>query len=207
MSLDQSPDQPGAKSAYRPRNAAQKQRRLELKVAQADERYRARYQALKGEMAAAGHTIGTLRDLDEAFANDPLRRHEVMKARVQRWDALWSITKRKRETRAKIVLGGAVLAALAQASQDDGRAAWIAAILDRHVLRVRDRITLRDLTGLPLPLRPGGALDETAEQALKAIGDQSAEFEKAGFGAPSYRDGDEEEAGADQRPSSRTCNK
>jgi hypothetical protein len=90
---------------------------------------------------------------------------------VQRWDALWSTPERKRETRAQIVLGGAVLAALAQAGQDDGRVAWITAALDRHVLRVRDRITLRDLTGLPLPLRPGGALDETAEQALKAIGD------------------------------------
>jgi hypothetical protein len=186
-------DKPVAKSAYRPRNAAQKQRRLELKVIHADELYRARYQVLKAEMAASGHTIGTLRDLDEAFANDPLRRHEVMKARVQRWDALWSITKRKRETRAKIVLGGAMLAALAQASQDDGRAAWITAILDRHVLRVRDRITLRDITGLPLPLRPGGALDEIAEHALRAIGDQVSELGQGGFGAPDYRDGDEEE--------------
>ena len=135
-------------------------------------------------MAAAGHTIGTLRDLDEKFANDPLQRHEVMKARVQRWDALWSITKRKRETRAKIVLGGAVLAAMAQAGQDDGRVAWITAILDRHVLRVRDRITLRDFTGLPLPLRPGGALDETAAQALKAIGDMGADLGRGGFGTP-----------------------
>jgi len=91
------------------------------------------------------------------------------------------------------VLGGAVLAALAQSSQDDGRAAWITAILDRHVLRVRDRITLRDLTGLPLPLRPGGALDETPEQALKAIGDQAVDLGRREFGAPGYRDGDEEE--------------
>jgi len=199
MSLDQSPDQPGAKSAYRPRNAAQKQRRLELKVIHADERYRARYQALKAEMAAAGHTIGTLRDLDEKFANDPLQRHEVMKARVQRWDALWSITKRKREARAKIVLGGAMLAALAQASPDDGRAAWIPAILDRHVLRVRDRIALRDLTGLPLPLRPGGALDETPEQALRAIGDMATDLDRDSFGTPGYREGDEEEEEAFDR--------
>ncbi len=199
MSLDQSPDQPVAKSAYRPRNAAQKQRRLELKVAQADERYRGSSQALKAEMAASGHTIETLRDLDEKFANDPLQRHEVMKARVQRWDALWSTPERKRETRAKIVLGGAVLAALAEASQDDGRAAWITAILDRHVLRVRDRITLRDLTGLPLPLRPGGALDETTEQALKAIGDLGADHGRDSFGAPGYRDGDEEEEEAFDR--------
>jgi hypothetical protein len=105
-------DEPVVKSAYRPRSAAQKQRRLELKVIRADERYRARYQALKAEMAASGHAIGTIRDLDEMFANDPRRRYEVLKARVDRWDALWSITKRKRETRAEIVLGGAVLAEL-----------------------------------------------------------------------------------------------
>jgi len=83
---------------------------------------------------------------------------------------------------------------LAEAGQDNGRAAWITAILDRHVLRVRDRIILRDLTGLPLPLRPGGALDETPEQALKAIGDQSAELGRGGFGTPGYRDGDGDEA-------------
>jgi hypothetical protein len=37
-------------------------------------------------MAAAANIIGTLRDLDEMFANYPPRRHEVMKTRGQRWE-------------------------------------------------------------------------------------------------------------------------
>jgi hypothetical protein len=188
-------DEPVVKSAYRRRGAAQKQRRLELKVIRADERYRARYQALKAEMAAWGHAIGTIRDLDEMFANDPVRRHEVLKARVDRWDALWSITKRKRETSAKIVLGGAVLAELAKTSpsHDSAFADWITDLLDRRVLRVRDRVIVRDLTGLPLSLRPGGPLDETVEQALKAIGDQSVDLDRGTLGIAGYREGDEEE--------------
>jgi len=189
-------DEPVVKSAYRPRGAAQKQRRLELKVIRADESCRARYQALKAEMAASGHAIGTIRDLDEMFANDPVRRHEVLKARVDRWDALWSITKRKRETRAKIVLGGAVLAELAKTSpgHDSAFADWITDLLDRRVLRVRDRVIVRDLTGLPLTLRPGGPLEETVEQALKAIGDQSVDLDRGTLGSAGYREGDEEEA-------------
>ncbi len=162
----------------------------------ADERYRARYQALKAEMTASGHAIGTIRDLDEMFANDPVRRHEVLKARVDRWDALWSITKRKRETRAKIVLGGAVLAELAKTSpsHDSAFAARLTALLDRRVLRVRDRVIVRDLTGLPLTLRPGGPLEKTVEQALKAIGDQSVDLDRGTLGSAGYREGDEEEA-------------
>jgi hypothetical protein len=150
-------------------------------------------------MAASGHVIGSIRDLDEKFATDPLQRYEVLKARVERWSALWSIAKRKRETRAKIILGGAVLAELAarqaeaSAGQDDGLAGRVTDILDRHVLRVRDRVILRDLTGLHLSLRAGGALDETAEQALKAIGELASDLDRRAFGGPDYREGDEEE--------------
>jgi hypothetical protein len=160
--------------AYRPRTPDQKQRRLALKVIRGDEQCRLRYEVLKAEMAAAGWTIGKIRDLDERFATDPVQRHEVLKARVQRWDALWSIRKRKLETRAKIIIGAAVLAELAarQAqSSDDGFTARLTDLLDRLVPRVSDRAALRDLTGLALPIRPGGALDETYEQALAAIGD------------------------------------
>ena len=191
---------PAVKSAYRPRNLAQKQRRLELKVIQGDERYRLRYEALKAEMAASGHAIGSIRDLDEKFAIDPIRRYEVLKARVERWDALWSIAKRKRETRAKIVLGAAVLAELAalQAGaaprQGDGLAGQITDILDRLVPRVRDRLILRELTGLALPPRLGGPPDETAEQALKAIGELALELDRGAFGDADYREGDEGQA-------------
>jgi hypothetical protein len=185
-------EQPPVKSAYRPRNAAQKERRLELKVIRGDEKYRLRYQALAAEMAASGHTIGKISDLDEMFATDPIRRYEVLKARVERWEALWSIAKRKRETRAKIVLGGAVLAELTAPQAGDGLARQISDILDRRVPRVRDRVTLRDLTSLALPLRQGGPPEETAEQALQAIGEQTADLDR-GFGRPDYREGDEEE--------------
>lgn len=160
--------------AYRPRTPAQKDRRLALKVVRGDETYRQRYEVLKAEMAAAGWTIGKIKDLDERFATDPVQRYEVLKARVQRWEALWSIRKRKLETRAKIIIGAAVLAELAACQaegSDDGFAARLTDLLDRLVPRVSDRLALRDLTGLALPIRPGGALDETYEQALAAIGE------------------------------------
>lgn len=186
--------------AYRPRTPDQKQRRLALKVIRGDEKYRLRYEALKAEMAASGHVIGSIRDLDEKFATDPLQRYEMLKARVDRWDALWSIDKRKRETRAKIIIGGAVLAELAarqagaSTGQGDGLVQRVRDILDRHVLRVRDRVILRELTGLALPLRSGGPPDETAEQALKAIGELTSDLDRRAFGGPDYREGLEEEA-------------
>jgi hypothetical protein len=172
--------------AYRPRTPAQKERRLALKVIRGDEQCRLRYEVLKAEMAAAGWTIGKIKDLDEKFALDPVRRYEVLKARVERWEALWSIRKRKLQTRAKIIIAAAVLAEMAarQASggPDDGFAARLTDLLDRLVSRVSDRAALRDLTGLALPLRPGGDLDETYEQALKAIGEHVPD--DRGFGAP-----------------------
>jgi len=57
------------------------------------------YETLKAQIVASGHTLGSIGDLDEKFATDPVRRHEVLKARVDLWDALWSITKRKRAFR------------------------------------------------------------------------------------------------------------
>jgi hypothetical protein len=39
-----------------------------------------------------------------------------------------------------------------------------------------------------------GLRREAAEQALEAIDDQVSELRQGGFGAPGYRDGDEEEA-------------
>jgi hypothetical protein len=181
--------------AYRPRTPAQKARRLALKVVRGDEQCRLRYEVLKAEMAAAGWTIGKIRDLDEKFATDPVRRYEVLKARVERWEALWSIRRRKLETRAKIIIGAAVLAELAtrrargSAGQDDGFVARITDVLDRLVPRVRDRLVVRDLTGLALPLRAGDSLDETYEEVLAAISAQVSDFDEE-LDAPG--DGDEE---------------
>ena len=41
-----------------------------------------------------------------------------------------------------------------------------------------------------LGLGAGGALDETYEQALKAIGDQTLDLDRRAFGGPDYRDGE-----------------
>jgi hypothetical protein len=176
----------------KPRTEAQKLRRKELWVAReadrreaAEVRSLARYEELKLEMARHGQTIGTL--ADALAIADPMRRSEVIKARVERWDALWSITLRKRDTRGKIVLGGAILAELAflegadEADREFRRR--LVDLLDRRVLRIRDRLLVRDLvtpssTGeTALPLRPGGSLSEGLEDALKAIGEGFTAFD------------------------------
>ena len=47
-------------------------------------------------------------------------------------------------------------------------------VLDRRVEAVRDRLTVRDLLGnAPLPLRPGGPLDEALPRALEIAGDEA----------------------------------
>jgi hypothetical protein len=183
---------PGRAKASKPRTDAQKQRRRELWLAReadrrtaAGARCLARYEELKLEMARHGQIIGTLADAEAI--EDPAHRFEVIKARVERWDALWSITLRKRDTRAKIILGGAVLAEIAYLRDDDPAdrefRRRLVGLLDRRVLRIRDRLLIRDLltatvTGeSPLPLRPGGAPGETLEQALAAIGEGFTSFD------------------------------
>jgi hypothetical protein len=183
---------PNRPKASKPRSEAQKLRRKELWLAReadrrqaAEARYLARYEELKLEMARHGQTIGTLAD---ALAHtDPAHRFEVIKARVERWDALWSITLRKRDTRGKIVLGGAVLAELAYLSDTDAAdrefRRRLVDLLDRRVLRIRDRLLIRDLATAasraetPLPLRPGGSLSEGLADALKAIGEGFTPFD------------------------------
>jgi hypothetical protein len=153
--------------------------------AAAETRYLARYDELRLEMARHGQTIGSL--ADALAIADPGHRFEVVKARVERWDAQWSISFRKRDTRGRIVLGGAILAELAaldlqnQADRDFHRR--LVHLLDRRVLRVRDRLLVRDLvTGAttvetPLSLRPGGELGEALAEALAAVGDGFSSFE------------------------------
>ena len=111
---------------------------------------------------------------------DDAKRFHVLKARVERLEALWSINKRRRETRGKIIIGGALLAEAGDArfAGDDELLARLVDILDRRVERVRDRLTVRELLGnVPLPLRPGGDLDEDAESALQAAGDRLPDFD------------------------------
>ena len=87
---------------------------------------------------------------------DEARRLEVWRARVERLEALLDRTQRKRETRAKIVLGASLLAE-AQAAPDDPLLARLVEILDRRVDRPKDRLALAETLGLPLAALPSRA--------------------------------------------------
>lgn len=190
-------------SKYRPRTEAQKQRRRQLWDARANDRaivarlseedaLKVRLDELEGALRDVGavgihnrrHTV----PLDEI--EDDEQRFHVLKARVERLEALWSINRRKRETRGKIIIGGALLAEAADgiAQGDCELLQRLVDIIDRRVERVRDRLTVRELLGdVPLPLRPGGEVDEGVEAALAAAGEGLQRFDAMAESA----DGDE----------------
>lgn len=85
---------------------------------------------------------------------DETRRLQVWQARVERLEALLDRTQRKRETRAKIVLGATLLAE-ARAAPGDPLLARLVEILDRRVDRPKDRLALAETLGLPLAPLPG----------------------------------------------------
>lgn len=180
-------------SKYRPRSEAQKQRRKELWAAREADRKAGRrlseedaltlrLEELEAALRDQGH-VGIhnrrhVTPLDEI--EDDVQRFAVLKARVERLEALWAINQRKRETRGKIIIGGALLAEAADFDVEDRDALLerLVDILDRRVDRVRDRLTVRELLGdAPLPLRPGGDLDEDAETALAAAGEVLPDFD------------------------------
>ena len=180
-------------SRYKPRTELQKQRRKDLWLARSEDRktrrngeteadLRARLQALEKALRDHGHdgvhARRHSRPLEEI--TDDAERFSILKARVERLEALWSIDRRKRETRGKIIIGGALLAELidAAASGDSSLLASVLDILDRRVETVRDRLTVRELLGdAPLPLRPGGDLKDGLEDALKAAGETTPDFD------------------------------
>ena len=180
-------------SRYKPRTELQKQRRKDLWLARSEERkarrngeteadLRARLQALETALRDHGHdgvhARRHSRPLEEI--TDDAERFSILKARVERLEALWSIDRRKRETRGKIIIGGALLAELidAAASGDPSLLASVLDILDRRVEIVRDRLTVRELLGdAPLPLRPGGDLKDGLADALKAAGETTPDFD------------------------------
>ncbi|WP_332873067.1 hypothetical protein [Caulobacter hibisci] len=92
---------------------------------------------------ARGHVTPLHKIPDEAH------RLEVWRARVERLEALLDQDGRKRETRAKIVLGATLLAE-AQADPDDPLLARMMEILDRRISRPRDRHAITETLGLPL---------------------------------------------------------
>jgi len=196
------------KQRSKPRSEAQKRRRTELHLARVDDRRAVeerailtRYKDLKAAMRRAGLRIGPISDIPRKL-DDPIARFEMLRARVERWDALWSITLRKRETRGKIIIGGAVLARLADMIESDQTdrdfLAGVITLLDERVPRVRDRLVVRELlnatdTGdVALPLRPGGPLDETLEQALAALGEGLSAFERGHVGGGHFGDNGDE---------------
>ena len=180
-------------SKYRPRTDAQKQRRQALWDARADDRLtrtrvseqealKARLEELEGALRDSGrggvHSERNTIPLDEIEDDD--QRFHVLKARVERLEALWSINRRKRETRGKIIIGGAVLAEAGEGLMlaDSALLAQLVDILDRRVERVRDRLTVRELLGdVPLPLRPGGSADESLGDALRTAGETLPDFD------------------------------
>ena len=130
---------------------AQRARRLEaLAVHLADREHRAAA-ALAGASGARPRRRGHVLPL--ADIEDEARRLEVWRARVERLEALLDRTQRKRETRAKIVLGSTLLAE-ARAAPDDPLLARLIEILDRRVERPKDRHALAETLGLPLAALP-----------------------------------------------------
>ena len=79
------------------------------------------------------------------------RRLAVREAREQRLEALAAKGLRRRATRSRIILGGAILAELRDNPEDRAFLDRIVAILDDRVSRDRDRSDLRDLLSVPVP--------------------------------------------------------
>jgi hypothetical protein len=194
-------------SKYRPRSEAQKQRRRELWEARAEDRrlatrqseedaLKARLDELEAALRDTGRTgVHNRRHTVPLDQIDDEQRFHVLKARVERLEALWSINQRKRETRGKIIIGGALLAEAADEMMIDGQSELLERlvdIIDRRVERVRDRLTVRELLGnAPLPLRPGGALDEAPEQAFAAAGETLPDFDAMAESALAEAHGDD----------------
>lgn len=75
----------------------------------------------------------------------------VAQARQERAEALARKGMRRRATRARIIIGGAILAELRENPSDRAFADRIVAILDDRVFRDQDRDDLRHLLNVPVP--------------------------------------------------------
>jgi hypothetical protein len=181
------------RSKYRPRSEAHKQRRRELWEARAQDRgltsrlsdevaLKIRLDELESALLDVGrsgvHSRRNTVPLEQITDDD--QRFHVLKARVERLEALWSINQRKRETRGKIIIGGALLAEAAD-QMTEGESELLQRlvdIIDRRVERVRDRLTVRELLGnVRLALRQGGEVEEGIEEALAATGEDLPDFD------------------------------
>jgi len=179
---------------YRPRTEAQKLRRQDLRHGRADD---LRHGQRLAEEAALTVRLDELEsalresgrggvDVQrhalplERIADDD-ERFRVLKARVERLEALWLINQRRRQTRGKIIIGGALLAEAIDEMTEDGAALLdrLVDIIDRRVEGVRDRLTVRELLGnVPLPLRPRGHANEGVQEALTIADEELPRFDE-----------------------------
>ncbi len=142
----------------------QRQRRLSrlaVQLAERERRARQDIAALTGALPRNRH--GSTTPL--ARIEDPERRLEVLKARVERLEAVLSRLNRKRETRAKIVLGGALYAE-ARDLDDPDLLARFRDILHRRVERPQDRLAILEAFGIDLEPLPKPADAASAAPSL-----------------------------------------
>lgn len=137
---------------------ARRLRNLAVRLADREHRAEVALAALNGALPRTRAHVTPLDAIE-----DEAQRLQVWKARVERLEALLDTTERKRETRAKIVLGGALLAEATESQEAAALMARVLEILDRRVARPRDRLALVETLGLaiePLPRRPAGTLPD-----------------------------------------------
>lgn len=126
--------------------------RLTVQLVERERRARQDNASLTGSLPRNRH--GAVTPLEKI--EDPERRLEVLKARVERLEAVLSKLNRKRETRAKIVLGGALFAE-ARDGGDGELLTRFRDILDRRVERPQDRLAILEAFGIDLqPVREAG---------------------------------------------------
>ncbi len=82
------------------------------------------------------------------------RRIAINEARADRLEALARKGRRRRATRSRIILGGAIIAEIRDNPDDTAFLQRIVSLLDDRVSRGRDRDDLRELLDLPLPIAP-----------------------------------------------------
>jgi hypothetical protein len=173
MSLE--PTSPTPRPRRKPESQAARQRRLQaLEVALADREHRAK-EALSGLRGSLPRNRGHVTPLTKI--KDDEERLAVWRARVERLEALLDQTERKRETRAKIVLGTSLLAAVAE-DQDDPLLARLLAIVDSRVHRPRDRLAIAETLGLaiaPIKDRPVPTLPDFDAMAQSRLAEEEAQ--------------------------------
>jgi hypothetical protein len=137
--------------------------RLSVQLAEREHRARREIASVTGALPRSRH--GSVTPLDAI--EDPERRLEVLKARVERLEALLTKLNRKRETRAKIVMGAALYAE-ARDLGDEALLDRFRDILDRRVERPQDRLAIVEAFGIGLqPIRE----EEAAANLAPALPD------------------------------------